>query len=470
MPSVTRPTCPPKPFEFLTHLLLLRQRGNLESEFVRRFQQLSWSGDGQGGGGYGLLLLTTGSWRSMKLAATPGALASASPSSTISATASKPIGLRACWPVPRTIPNGARTSARVSVCSRKFPKTWSEAVSRWSAMNERHRRDGWPDRNAEYLYYQTLVGAWPLSLPRALACMQKAAHEAKEHTCADVPERGLRLGLARIHHRHAGGRRNSLKDLENFVAPLFKPGCINSLAQTLLKLAAPGVPDIYQGTELWDLSLVDPDNRRPVDFALASAVARQSGHAFGGRGVERVAFRVAQALADPPGAEIARAAPGLVWRRCQIRSAGRAWTRAAPTLWRSNAGESLIALAPRLVIGLRNDWRDTTIDMPAGPGATNSPTNRCRRDPRCCVTCWGNFPWRCSRGRRIHDANFRVWAPLPKNRRSPCQQRPPPHEGGRQWLVDGGGSFRPARRRLRIHSRRPRPLSRSAFTLAAARH
>ncbi len=171
--------------------------------------------------------------------------------------------------------------ARLALLS-EIPDRWIAAVRRWSGLNEKRRRKGWPDRNAEYLFYQTLVGAWPLSLDRALAYMGKAAREAKQHTDWIEPNRLYEAALKDF-VAGAMGDPAFTEDVELFVAPLIQAGHLNSLAQTLLKLTAPGVPDLYQGTELWDFSLVDPDNRRPVDFdhrrALMASV--QAGGASG---------------------------------------------------------------------------------------------------------------------------------------------------------------------------------------------
>ena len=134
-------------------------------------------------------------------------------------------------------------------------------------MNACHRQDDFPDRNAEYLLYQTLVGAWPLSIDRAQSYMDKAAHESKQHTTWGKQnaayEKALQNFISEILHDP-----EFTTSLEQFVGTLADAAMVNSLAQTLIKLTAPGVPDIYQGCELWDWSLVDPDNRRPVDFKL----------------------------------------------------------------------------------------------------------------------------------------------------------------------------------------------------------
>jgi len=134
-------------------------------------------------------------------------------------------------------------------------------------MADPYRSGGFPDRNTEYFLYQTLVGAWPIGIERLLGYMEKATREAKAHTSWTEPDpaydealKSFITGLMQD--------REFIADVASFVEPLVEPGRINSLSQTLIKMTAPGIPDIYQGCDLWDLSLVDPDNRRPVDFAL----------------------------------------------------------------------------------------------------------------------------------------------------------------------------------------------------------
>jgi len=176
--------------------------------------------------------------------------------------------------------------ARIHVLS-EIPREWRAAVTRWHRWNRRHvtQIDGRPapDRNDEYLLYQTLVGAWPLGTPnpdelsvftaRVQAYMTKAAREAKVHTSWINPsqayDEAMAAFVARILTPDPPNR--FFADFTAFRRPIARLGMVNSLAQTLLKIAAPGVPDFYQGTELWDLSLVDPDNRRPVDFAARMA-------------------------------------------------------------------------------------------------------------------------------------------------------------------------------------------------------
>jgi (1->4)-alpha-D-glucan 1-alpha-D-glucosylmutase len=174
---------------------------------------------------------------------------------------------------------GEDVRARLAVLS-ELTEEWSRVVSRWRRINRSHRSlvDGAPapDRNDEYRFYQTLVGTFPPQGPaspeeyvsRLREYMHKSIKEAKIHTTWINENRAYDAAMARFVERSltgAGGAR-FLPLLAPFAERVARHGIVNSLAQVALKLASPGVPDFYQGTELWDLSLVDPDNRRPVDF------------------------------------------------------------------------------------------------------------------------------------------------------------------------------------------------------------
>jgi (1->4)-alpha-D-glucan 1-alpha-D-glucosylmutase len=154
--------------------------------------------------------------------------------------------------------------ARIGALS-TIPDEWSARVLRWWGDNAGLRRGGAPTPDEEYLIYQTLVGAWPLERERLRAYMVKAMREAKVATGWIDPDEA--------HERAVGDFIDGLyaspafvAGLEAFVDRAAPLGEAAALGQTLLKLTSPGVPDIYQGDELWDLALVDPDNRRPVDW------------------------------------------------------------------------------------------------------------------------------------------------------------------------------------------------------------
>ncbi len=176
--------------------------------------------------------------------------------------------------------------ARINVLS-EIPQEWKAALNRWSRLNasKKTKADGEaaPDRNDEYLLYQTLLGVWPMTPPtaeeyaalreRIAAYMHKATKEAKVHTSWINPNQAYDSAVRNFVWRLLpdGGRGRFLEAFLPFQRRVAYYGQFNSLSQLLLKLTAPGVPDIYQGTELWDLSLVDPDNRRPVDYPLRRA-------------------------------------------------------------------------------------------------------------------------------------------------------------------------------------------------------
>jgi (1->4)-alpha-D-glucan 1-alpha-D-glucosylmutase len=162
----------------------------------------------------------------------------------------------------------ADVRARLAVLA-ELAEPWEAAVWQWANHNEAHRTDGRPDRNAEYLLYQTLVGAWPLPADRAVAYMEKASKEAKVHTSWIDPQPAYD-GALRAFTAGVVADAAFVADIERFLRDhdVVAAGRRNSLVQVALAHTAPGVPDTYQGTELWDLSLVDPDNRQPVDYAL----------------------------------------------------------------------------------------------------------------------------------------------------------------------------------------------------------
>ena len=177
--------------------------------------------------------------------------------------------------------------ARLDVLS-EMPKFWGAQVFKWRKANRTRKRllaDGRhvPDLNEEYLLYQTLIGSWPFSFAsddarnnytaRIQQYMTKAVHEAKVNLSwiNDDPAyvEALQQFITRVLSPGTRSRPNSfLEQVQAFLPPIFFFGAMNSLSQRLLMITSPGNPDIYQGTELWDLSLVDPDNRRPVDYEL----------------------------------------------------------------------------------------------------------------------------------------------------------------------------------------------------------
>jgi (1->4)-alpha-D-glucan 1-alpha-D-glucosylmutase len=189
---------------------------------------------------------------------------------------------------------GEDTRARVAAISER-PEQWQRAVQTWSRLTRPARTKVYgeiaPDHNDEYRFYQVLAGIWPAemtSVPadgavppdlvgRLQQYMEKASREAKLHTSWINPNEAYDQALKRFVEEVLAGNtsRRFLPEFIPFALTLARAGAANSLSQLLIKTAAPGVPDFYQGTELWDLTLVDPDNRRPVDFERRSRIAEQ---------------------------------------------------------------------------------------------------------------------------------------------------------------------------------------------------
>ena len=175
---------------------------------------------------------------------------------------------------------GEDVRARMNVLS-EIPTEWKKNVRSWSRLNKtkKKRVRGMlaPDANDEYFLYQTLIGAWPFReteypqfLERIKTYVVKAAREAKVHTAWLQPDMDYEDAYVSFVESILFPEESNafLQELKPFQVKVAHYGVFNSLSQTLLKITAPGVPDFYQGTELWDLNLVDPDNRRPVDFGL----------------------------------------------------------------------------------------------------------------------------------------------------------------------------------------------------------
>ncbi|TMG97019.1 MAG: malto-oligosyltrehalose synthase, partial [Betaproteobacteria bacterium] len=282
----------------------------------------------------------------------------------------------------------------------EMPAAWRLSLRRWRQVNRRLRKtiDGVaaPSRNDEYLLYQTLLGAWPLARldDAALAAfrsriqqyMQKAVREAKVRTSWINPNPAYEAALAEF----IDGLLTPLSPnpfLQDFLpaqARVAHYGCLNSLSQVLLKLTSPGVPDLYQGTELWDFSLVDPDNRRPVDYGRRAAMLKKLVDAFA---EERDRARTARRLLDQW--TDGRVKLWLIWRLLAWRARHAVWFETTSYIplavrgaqrthicafARAHRDGWLLSVVPRLCVGLTNAqlgwplgeavWRDTTLVLP----------------------------------------------------------------------------------------------------------
>lgn len=266
-----RPDLDPLLFDFLRDLLLLRIGDKRDAEFIQRFQQFSGPLMAKGVedtafyNHYRLVSLN-------EVGGDPGIFG-----------LSPQAFHQACQETQRrwggamlaTTTHDTKRSedvrARLDVLS-EIPSQWTAAVERWAQRNAACRpQPNIPDRLDEYLIYQTMLGAWPLETERLLTYMEKASREGKRCTSWTNPnpeyEQGVRTFIENITQQ-----RDFVDDLRAFAERIITPGRLNALTQTALKLSTPGVPDIYQGSELWSLSLVDPDNRRPVDYPRRRAL------------------------------------------------------------------------------------------------------------------------------------------------------------------------------------------------------
>lgn len=248
--------------------------------------------------------------------------------------------------------------ARLSVLS-EIPERWERFVEEASALAEKHRTGGVPERNTEYLLLQNLVGAWPIDAERAARYAEKAIREAKRFTSWLDPDPSYEEAV----ERYVTGLLSDdeiVSLFEALVDEIRTPGWVKSLSQTVLKLTLPGVPDIYQGCELWDLSLVDPDNRRPVDYAARREMLER----LNDMGAEEIwaerdtgapkLFVTAKTLAlraESPDAFTSPASP------LSVNGPD------ADRLIAYSCGEDVVVVIPRLTVG---NGYDATIELPEG--------------------------------------------------------------------------------------------------------
>jgi (1->4)-alpha-D-glucan 1-alpha-D-glucosylmutase len=350
-------------FDFLADVLLLKVRGDLESEFIARFQQFCGPVMAKGvedtvfydfvrlislnevGGDpevFGVEPEQFHRWCEERQKSHPRAMLASSTHDT---------------------KRSEDVRARISVLS-EIPGLWKQAVERWAEATDKYKRNGCPDRNTEYFLYQTMLGAWPIGTDRLLPYMEKACREGKRHTNWLTPNEEFEAATRRFVELIYKDQK-FLKDFEAFVATVIEPGRINALAQVLLKLTAPGIPDIYQGTELWDLSLVDPDNRRPVDYSLRRHLVAELPHLK----VDEVWQRVDEGLP-----KLWTAWHALRTRRQHMSAFGETeeyepvyakGSKADHVVAFLRGGEVLVVV-PRLPVKLGGDWAETTIDIPRG--------------------------------------------------------------------------------------------------------
>ena len=262
--------------------------------------------------------------------------------------------------------------ARLAVLS-ELPGRFATAIQRWSRMNNAFKTkqaggESMPDRNTEYLYYQTIIGAWPLSLERVKEYMMKAVREAKQQTSWVANNKEFEDALNKF-IEYTMKYTPFVKEMQQFVDRIQDGGRANSLAQTLMRYTAPGVPDLYQGTEIWDFSLVDPDNRRPVDYALRRRLLGELEQMRG----DAVASQVMQRADDGmPKMWTIHKALQLRRERPECFGAEAVYTPLEVDGAKHDhviaylRGDGVVTVVPRLTIKLGGVWKDTTVRLAEG--------------------------------------------------------------------------------------------------------
>jgi len=248
---------------------------------------------------------------------------------------------------------GEDVRARLAVLS-ELPAAWAASVEQWRTMAPL------PDPSFEALLWQTIAGAWPIAQERLQRYLVKAAREANGSTSWDAPDEAFESAFADV-VRRVFDDPVLRADVEAFAAHITPFGWSNALGQKLVQLTMPGVPDVYQGTELWENSLVDPDNRRPVDFAE-----------------RRDLLAALDAGTSPPPVDVSGAAKLLVVSRALRlrRDRPQLFQRYHAVPATGSAAEHVVAfdrggaltVATRLPVGLaaRGGWGDTELKLPGG--------------------------------------------------------------------------------------------------------
>ena len=257
--------------------------------------------------------------------------------------------------------------ARIAVLS-EVPDRWQARLKRWSRMNEKYRTGNYPDTNTEYFLYQTLVGAWPISEERTQQYMQKAMREAKLETSWTATNQEFEDALHNFINCILKDDAFTA-DMKDFVDRIRMAGRINSLSQVLLRATSPGVPDHYQGSELWDDSLVDPDNRRPVDYVCRQELLNRLRQSSPADALNHFAEHFED---GSPKMWVIYQALRLRHERPQSFGEDSGYTPMYADGARSEhviayrRADDVIAVAQRFSHRLGGTWADTSLSLPAG--------------------------------------------------------------------------------------------------------
>ena len=306
------------------------------------------------------------------------------------------------WPLNLVCTNTHDTKRSADIRSRlhvlaELPEEWGRLTGKWRRSHASLRttigRRAAPDAVTEYLLYQTLVGVWPFAQEngaqditgireRVEAYIIKAAREAKSRTSWTEPDEEFETALKSFLAAILEDGSDFVQDVTQFVAKIARPGMWNALSRAIMHLTAPGTPDIYQGDELWNFSLVDPDNRRPVDYPKRDRMLSELEARLG---ESPNAIRVTELLKT---AEDGRIKLYMTWRCLQTRRRLPSAFRGSYTplhasgstgehvvaFLREGGGQKAVTVASRLPVTLTRKtdapigdaWRDGTLTLPAG--------------------------------------------------------------------------------------------------------
>jgi (1->4)-alpha-D-glucan 1-alpha-D-glucosylmutase len=362
-------------FDFMRDVLTLKVTGNIEEEFVYRFQQFTSPVMAKG-------VEDTAFYCSNRLIAMNEVGGDpACGGFTLDHFHAYNTRVQSTFPATMTTLSTHDTKrsddvrARLLVLS-EIPDIFAEAVRRWSSITAKYRSGDWIDTGTEWFLYQTLVGAWPISADRLREYMQKAMREAKVRTSWVSNNNDYESALNTYIDALLADAAFTA-GVAAFVRSIDVAGRTNSLAQTLLKYTAPGVPDLYQGGELWDLSLVDPDNRRPVDYALRCKLL--------GEMESLTASEIMARLSQPDDAGLPKL--WVVHHALHLRNQHPEWfsadaaytpiTADGPQSTRVIAclrGKNVMTVVPRWSQDATS-WANTSISVPPGPWR-NRMTNK----------------------------------------------------------------------------------------------
>lgn len=364
MAKESRPDADAVLFDFIGDVLALRARGGMETEFLLRFQQLTSPAMAKGVEDtvfycYNRMLALN------EVGGSPerdGVSVAEFHAFCMQAQQRQPCSMTTL--ATHDTKRGDDVRARLAVISEE-PRRWRALVRRWSQRNAEFKTEKLPDRNTEYFLYQTMVGAWPISFDRLAAYMEKAAREAKQQTSWTQQNKEFEDALRAFIERLLGSEP-FIAELEEYVDRVKLPGRINSLAQTLIRFTAPGVPDTYQGGELWDLRLVDPDNRAPVDYNERRSLLAEL---KAGMSAEQIMERVETGL---PKLWLIHCAMKLRQSHPECFSAEAAYLPLPVEGHRQDhviaylRGESVATCVPRWSAKLNGSWSSTAVTLPEG--------------------------------------------------------------------------------------------------------